>query len=266
MNPADRFDSYSDSSPSKAKAPTPDYFAIGRRLRARRKALGWSTETLAKHAGIARYTVIRIEDGKPCKPETLAKVRIALHMFSDQLTRPLPESRKFSVHRAADTKWTVSKSKAEYQRQLIEDDPAHVNDEAERHRLGSLGFQPFFTAVLESELSGGMTGQAIMEFHRQSWVDTHYGEEFVYCLRGKVKLSVDGDECVLDTGDAMTFDADQPHQYFPVAFDEKGRAPQILVVVALRPRDRNLMGQRRWESQEVKAKDPGLKSRPKNGS
>jgi transcriptional regulator with XRE-family HTH domain len=244
-----------------AKNHTLDFAAIGLRLKARRKSLGLSTQSLAQKAGLARYTVIRIEEGKPCKPATLTKIRLALHMFSDQLVRPLPASKKFAVHRLEETKWTVSKSKTQYQKQLIEDDPAHVNDEKERHRLGAIGFQPFFTAILDSELSGGMTGQAIMEFHRDSWVDSHYGEEFVYCLRGKVKISVDGDECELSPGDSMTFQADQPHQYFSVEFDELGRAPQVLIVVAMRPSDKKIIRQKRWVAQETKAASPGLKSR-----
>jgi transcriptional regulator with XRE-family HTH domain len=228
-----------------------NYETIGRRVQARRKALGFSTKTLAERAGLARYTVIRLEQGHSCSPATIKKIRLALHMFTDQLTRPAPTSKSFFVHRAADTKWTVSRSKAEYQKQLVEDDPAHVNDEAERHRLGAVGFQPFFTAVLDSEIDGGTMGQAIMELHRNSWVDVHYGEEFVYCLRGKAKIRVDGDDCELAPGDAMTFPADKPHQYLPVEFDEQGRAPQILVVVAFRPNDRQFIRDRRnWNSQE----------------
>ncbi len=229
-----------------------DYQSLGRRVKARRQKLHLSTQTLAQKAGIARYTVIRLEQGKPCRPETLTKIRLALHMFSDQLARPLPPSEKYSVHRATETKWSVSKAKSQYQKQLVEDDPIHVNDESERRRLGSVGFQPFFTAVLDSELVGGITSHALMEFYRDSWVDSHYGEEFAYCLRGKLKISVDGDECILGPGDSMTFDAELPHQYFPVETDEEGRAPQILIVVALRPSDQKLIRQKRWNGQEIK--------------
>jgi mannose-6-phosphate isomerase-like protein (cupin superfamily)/DNA-binding XRE family transcriptional regulator len=236
-----------------------DFKLIGQRVKARRTTLGISTQILAKKAGLARYTVIRLEEGKPCKPETLSKIRLALHLFSDQLVKPLPPSTKFALHRASETKWTVSKSKSQYQKQLIEDDPSHVNDEKERHRLGSVGFQPFFTAVLDSELQGGLTSHAIMEFHRESWVDAHYGEEFVYCLRGRVMIRVDGDECELGPGDSMTFAADQPHQYFPIEFDEQKRAPQILIVVAMRESDKKLIRSKRWTAQETKSESPGIK-------
>ena len=237
-----------------------DYESIGKRVKARRTALGISTQHLANKAGLARYTVIRLEEGKPCKQDTLTKVRLALHMFTDQLVKPFPESSKFAVHRASETRWTVSKSKTQYQKQLIEDDPSHVNDERERHRLGSMGFQPFFTAILDSELEGGLTNQGIMEFHRESWVDSHYGEEFVYCLRGRVMIRVDGDECELGPGDSMTFAADQPHQYFPIEFDEHNRAPQILVVMATRESDKKLIRSKRWTAQETTSESPGIKS------
>ena len=230
----------------KKDIPEPDFAEIGRRVRAQRRLLGWSTQELALKAGLARYTVIRIEEGKPCKPESLYKLRKALHMFRDQLMFPKPESDRFSVHRASRTQWSISRPKSAYQRQSIDEDPAHVNNEAERHRLGALGFQPFYTAVLESELVGGLLGQGLMEFHQPSWVDSHFGEEFVYCLRGRMKLIVDGDECELDTGDCMTFQGDLPHQYIPLQFDDQGRAPQILVVVALRPKDRQLLRTHSW--------------------
>lgn len=246
----------------KPNHPEPDFAEIGRRVRAQRRLLGWSTQELALKAGLARYTVIRIEEGKPCKPESLFKLRKALHMFRDQLMFPKPESNRFSVHRSRRTQWSVSRSKSEYQRQAIDEDPSHVNDEAERHRLGALGFQPFYTAVLESELVGGLLGQALMEFHQPSWVDSHFGEEFVYCLRGRMKLIVGGDACELDAGDCMTFQGDLPHQYIPLQFDEQGRAPQILVVVALRPRDKQLLRTYNWP---VKPAEPPPSSPDESG-
>ncbi len=193
-----------------------------------------SVQALADRAGVARYTLIRLEEGKPCRRETLVKIRRALMLFTDQMTRPFEEG-PFAVHRARDTRWSVGVSKSEYQRRLADDDPYHVDDPGERARLGELGFQPFFTAILGSEIAGGVGHPALMEFYRASWVDRHFGEEFVYCLKGAITITVDGVPCALEEGDSMSFDATLPHQYLP----DEARAPvRILIVVSTRPGER----------------------------
>jgi len=212
-----------------------DFVTIGARVREGRRKFGMSVQDLADRAGVARYTVIRLEAGQTCRPETVQKIRKALHLFTDQLTRPI-ETGPFAVHRSQDTHWTVSIPKAEYQQRVMDDDPIHVDDPAERSRLGSLGFQPFFTAVLGSGIAGGVAGHAFMELYRPSWVDRHFGEEFVYCLRGSVTITVDSVPCLLNEGDSMSFDATLPHQYAPISeVSQTEIAPLILVVVSRRP-------------------------------
>jgi len=217
-------------------ASTLDFGTIGRRIRIRRQKFGMSIDALAERAGVARYTVIRIEQGKPSTRRTLQKVRRALRLFTDQMTRPLPENEDFVVNRGSELQWNVSIPKEQYQKRLLDDDPIHVNDLEERRRLGAIGFQPFFTSVFESELPNGVTGQALMELYRPSWVDRHYGEEFIYCLRGQAKITVNGTPCILDAGDSLCFDANLPHQYEPAEpIPPEGEPTLILIVVALRP-------------------------------
>lgn len=213
-----------------------DYSTIGARVKAQRLRFGMSTQQVADRAGVARYTVIRLEEGKPCRPATLQKIRHALGLFGDQMRRPF-ETGPFAVHRARDIHWSVSVPKAEYQKRIVDDDPYHVDDPAERARLGSLGFQPFFTAILGSEIAHGVGHPALMEFYRASWVDRHFGEEFVYCLRGAITIVVDGVPCTLEEGDSMAFDATLPHQYLP---DETKAPVRILIVVSFRPGERIL--------------------------
>ena len=215
-----------------------DFETIGRRIRDQRLKFKLSTAALAAQAGVARYTVIRFEAGKPATDRTLGKIRKALHLFPEQMTRPYDDG-PFAVHRAADTRWGVAQAKATYQKQLDQGSRIHVNDDAERGRLGQLGFQPFFTAVLDSELTGGVASHALMEFHRPSWTDRHFGEEFAYCLRGAVTITVDGASCVLEEGDAMSFDATHPHRYAPTKPLAQGDpAPLLLIVVSVRPGER----------------------------
>ena len=221
------------------KLPDPlDFATIGLRIRERRLKFGMSVQDLAHRAGVARYTVIRVEKGKPCTRVTLQKIRRALRLFTDQMTRPI-ETGPFAVHRAEDTHWSISVPKAEYQQRVVDDDPLHVDDPAERKRLGTLGFQPFFTAIFGSEIAGGVAGHALMELYQPSWVDRHYGEEFVYCLRGRATIVVEDVPCALEEGDSMSFDATRSHQYLPGGpASPEGPAALILIVVSIRPGER----------------------------
>ena len=218
-----------------------DRVTIGRRVRERRLQFGWSTSHLAKTAGVARFTIVRIENGMPSHKKTLAKVRHALRLWTIQMRRPFASCEDYVVHRVEEEHWAVSHSKSEYQKRLVEDDPVHVDDPTERRRLGHLGFQPFYTAILNSSLPFGLTEHALMEIYHPSWVDSHYGEEFVYCLRGEVTITVNGNKCELRQGEAMSFEAKHPHQYQPTAPIGKDDEPAlILIVVTKRPSKRSI--------------------------
>lgn len=218
--------------------PALDYLEIGKRLRKRRLQFGLSTEALAARAGVARYTIVRLEQGQASTPNTLRKVTKALRLWSDHLTRPADTDGPFQIHRKEQTRWCVSIPKHEYQHHNVEQDRIHVDDESERKRLGSNGFQAFFTAVLETSHFGGGMEQAMMELHQTSWVDEHYGEEFVYCLQGSVTITVQDKPCVLNQGDALSFDATLPHQYEPTnGVGPKDEPPKILIVVMPRSGD-----------------------------
>ena len=215
---------------------TTDYTTIGKRIRERRLQFGWSTQKLAETAGVARYTVVRIESGTVSRKETLQKIRHALRLWTAQMTRPFPDSTDFGVHRFEDQHWAVSLKKSQYQKHIIGDNSNFEDDPAERRRLGDLGFQPFFTSIFTSNLPFGMTEHALMEIHQPSWVDSHYGEEFIYCLRGGVTITVNGQRTDLRPGDAICFDAKHPHQYEPTPPIEKDSDPSlILIVVTKRP-------------------------------
>jgi DNA-binding XRE family transcriptional regulator/mannose-6-phosphate isomerase-like protein (cupin superfamily) len=217
--------------PPQLKKDQIDFATVGRRIRQRRIELGMTTEKLSELSGVARYTIVRIEKGMPCNPKTLSKIRPILRLWTDRMMRPFPENDDFAIHRAADTKWSVSMPKAEYQRRMVDDDPLHVNDAVERKRLGDLGFQPFFTAIFDSSREARTLEQALMEIHKPSWVDKHYGEEFVYVLQGELTMVVNDVPVELGTGDAITFDGALPHQYKPTHPIEKGEPPVLILIV-----------------------------------
>lgn len=218
--------------------PPLNFERIGEVLRRRRQQFGLSTDALADRANVARYTIIRVEKGKPCTKATLTKLMKALRLWGDQVLHPKDFGGPFRIHRQAETRWCVSVPKAAYQKNQVDEDRTHVDDEQERKRLGEVGFQPFFTAVMDTSMFGEGMEHAMMELHQASWVDQHYGEEFVYCIRGTVVLTIDGIPCTLEGGDAISFDANLPHQYAPASpVDPKDPAPRILIVVAARRND-----------------------------
>ena len=165
-----------------------DFARVGRRIRERRLRHGLTTAELAERAGVTRQTIVRLESGKPCTLETFHKVRSVLRIFTDFLLRDEQE-RDFCVqHHPDKAHWTVSRQKTTYQKNGIIADPTHEDDPNERLRLGRLGFQPFFTCLLNAELPGGILNQGLMEIYRETWVDSHPGEEFLYCLRGRARM------------------------------------------------------------------------------
>jgi quercetin dioxygenase-like cupin family protein len=54
----------------------------------------------------------------------------------------------------------------------------------------------------------------------------HAGAELIYVLQGRLAVNVDGDDVLLDEGDAMYFDSGAPHSY-----RREGRAGCTAIVV-----------------------------------
>ena len=70
-------------------------------------------------------------------------------------------------------------------------------------RFRSKRMQPFLFSVRKGE---------VKEHHL-----THEGEEFIYVLKGTVRVQVGPDEHTLHAGDALYFDAGYVHQVIPVS-------------------------------------------------
>lgn len=216
----------------------PDWDAelLGRRFTARRKFFGWSIEDLARRAKVSRHTIMRIESGASARYSTIRKLRSALQLFSEQLTRNPQASKHYAICRANTNRWLVGRPADSKGRPVYNNDFIYVDDPYERRRQASLGYQKFFTSILRSELPEGVLGQGLMEIYHESPIDRHFGEEFIYCLEGRLKMMVAGDVTVLEPGDSMVFDATRPHQYAPAEpFTENSPVTKILLVVGIRP-------------------------------
>jgi transcriptional regulator with XRE-family HTH domain len=75
----------------------------------------------------------------------------------------------------------------------------------------------------------------LAEFPIQSKPSTphqHEGAELIYVIKGQLVVNIDGEDFVLDTGDAMYFDSSAPHNY-----RREGRTScsAIVVIAAMSP-------------------------------
>ncbi len=202
------------------------------RFHSRRKGFGWTIEELARRAQVSRFTILRLEKGMECSYPTITKVRGALMFFSEQLTKSFQQQKGVFVSRAKENRWMLSQLVNRRGKVLRSKDLIYVDDEAERRRLGGLGFQKFFTCIPKSEDPQGVICHCLMELYARTPFDRHFGEELIYCLDGEVEMIVDGESTTLQVGDSMVFDAWTSHSYGPA----KGHASaKILVVVAIRP-------------------------------
>jgi quercetin dioxygenase-like cupin family protein/DNA-binding XRE family transcriptional regulator len=216
--------------------PDWDLKMMGERFAVRRKFFGWSIDELAKRAKVSRHTVMRVEAGQSCRYSSIRKLRSVLQYFSEQLTRNPQESKNFALSRGSKNRWLVGNPADSKGRPVFRSDFLYVDDAEERRRQAGLGYQKFFTSILRSELPDGVLGQGLMEIYSQSPIDRHFGEEFIYCLEGVLKMMVAGEDVVLEEGDSIVFDATKPHRYSPgESSDGKMIPAKILIVVGMRP-------------------------------
>lgn len=212
--------------------PIWDWKRICIQFRERRKLFGWSLEEAARRAGVSRDTVIRVERGEKCRLKSLHALRSIYGLFSAQLTRHDDSSELFSTCSESEIQWTAATNRDHKGRPIQDPKYVFVNDPVERRRRADLGYQQFFTGFIRCELESGTMNAALMEIYKDSWVDQHFGEEFVYCLSGIVILKIEGVETTLHPGDSIVFDAWRPHQY---KIDPVSEIPaKILLFVAKR--------------------------------
>lgn len=187
----------------------PDPATLGARIQRVRQRLNLSVRDLAERAGVNKNTVLRLEKGLTPSYATLNRVCDALGVHIAQLTQPEPaEDETIAIHLRAD----------EGRAPLAAD---------ERVLLSALGCR----------LPEGRLNSAIMELFGESEPVTHPGEEFVFCLRGRVKLTVAGRSYTLGEGDAATFWSSERHAYAPADDAPEETLPALLLLVWVDTRD-----------------------------
>ncbi len=110
-------------------------------------------------------------------------------------------------------------------------DDRHMEDRGPGYRL----------AVLRDKLPGGELNCAVIELHSEGRMQSHPGEELLYCLSGRVGITIGTLREELDEGDAILFYGTEAHRY---ANADRSRDVSVALCV--------------WTSAEGKPKDFGF--------
>jgi transcriptional regulator with XRE-family HTH domain len=171
---------------------------LGLRVRELRRARDWTLEQAANHAGLARSTLSKIENGQMSPTyEALKKLALGLGISVPQLFTPST-------------------------------DP-HVNGRMAVTRSGE--GQAHATTTYEHELlAGALTRKSMLPYRARirarsfdefdGWV-RHDGEEFLYVLTGVVRLLTEFYAPVdLKRGDSAYYDASMGHNVISLSEDD----------------------------------------------
>jgi transcriptional regulator with XRE-family HTH domain len=166
-------------------------YEIGPKIRALRSGRKLSLQQLAKHTGLSPALLSKIERDQifPTLP-TLMRIAMVFgvgleHFFVNTSDRP-----EIAVVRKKD-------------RLRLPDRPG---DEAPSFFFESLDF-PVPNRKMEGYYAEFQNKARPSEPH------VHPGNEIIYVLSGQLVVNVDGEDTILDEGDAMYFDSGFPHSY-----------------------------------------------------
>ncbi|OGR23178.1 MAG: hypothetical protein A2277_05470 [Desulfobacterales bacterium RIFOXYA12_FULL_46_15] len=162
---------------------------VSQKIRELRMLKGLDQQTLAQRAGLARSYITLIESGKKTAAvSTLALIADALgvvvgEFFEDTETFRSP---KIAVNRNIEVQ--PSSKKTSY---------GYTYTPLSREKKKKI-MDPFFVRLEPNS--------------KQKYDFVHKGEEFDYIIQGKLKLSYEGEEIILEPGDSVSFDASVPHR------------------------------------------------------
>ena len=162
---------------------------LGARVRELRKARDWTLEQAAGHAGLARSTLSKIENGQMSPTyEALKKLATGLNISVPQLFTPPQEGQvngRLAVTKSGEG---TAHATTTYEHELLADN------------LTKKKMLPYHARVRAREMS---------EF--DGWV-RHDGEEFLYVLTGIIRLYTEFYEPIdMRRGDSAYYDATMGH-------------------------------------------------------
>jgi transcriptional regulator with XRE-family HTH domain len=175
--------------------------SLGNRLRELRRQQGLSLRALAEKSGLSANTLSLIENGKTSPSvSTLQQIAIALNITITSFFE-LKNVREPVIYTQKDQRVPASF--------------AHGTLEELGTGIGSEGIQPYIVTFSPMTESGS---QGL----------NHEGNEFIYCVSGKVIYTVGGVEYPLTPGDTLLFSSKASHSWRnPLAENS-----QVLIVMA----------------------------------
>ncbi len=195
---------------------------IGARIRRERLSQSLSIRDLASRANLGPNSVARLEAGTNFRPITLLKVCAALSIHVDRIAQA-DECDVVAIHRRYDDRWHDLDGYLDGYLGAADG----ILSKSERAALVK-GTNQNPLLILKSHLESGQLLPTLIEVHTPSIARSHPGEEFVFVLRGPVKMIISGRDYTLDTGESLEFWGTEPHSYAPA----KGVVGLILSVRA----------------------------------
>lgn len=168
---------------------------LGHRVRELRKARAWTLEQAAKHAGLARSTLSKIENGQMSPTyDALKKLAEGLNISVPQLFTP-------PVKGQVNGRLAVTK-----------------HDEGQRHATTTYEHELLAHSLSKKQMlpyRAQVRARSMDEF--DGWV-RHDGEEFMYVLTGIVRLYTEFYEPIeMRRGDSAYYDASMGHNVVSVS-------------------------------------------------
>ena len=173
----------------------PEPLVLGARVRELRKSQGWTLETAARHAGLARSTLSKIENGQMSPTyDALKKLAEGLQISVPQLfTAPQREqiNGRMAVTKSGEG---AAHATVTYEHELLGETLSKKQMLPYRARIRARKFEEF-----------------------DGWV-RHDGEEFLYVLTGVISLITEFYEPVeMRRGDSAYYDASMGHNVISVS-------------------------------------------------
>lgn len=200
---------------SKAPSESPrDWSLLGANVRALRKSLGWTLDTLAERSKVSLTTLKRIESGQPCSFRTQERLAKAFSTALGSLWEPRLFSReRVSVFRPEDSRWRFPNSEEAANWALNEDkrqiDPDAIQNEDERLRLGRNGLAEGFARIFRRQFPTGYLGVVFYECYARQGIDfpPHVDAICLYGARGTLIVYLDEEPYALREGDVLVLDS-----------------------------------------------------------
>jgi transcriptional regulator with XRE-family HTH domain len=164
---------------------TSDEIGVGKRIKELRNQRGWALRKLARNCGLSANAISLIERGETSP--TVTSLRLLAGAFN------VPISDFFQEDRSKTCAYVKNGQGIRIQ-----------NEDAEMESLGfglkSQQLEPFRVTI---------------EPHTHSFPEpiTHPGQEFVYCLKGRIDYKVGEETYLLEPGDCLLFSATVQHSW-----------------------------------------------------